>query len=229
MKKLLTLLLAIVAFIGMAFAAVNVNTATQSELESLAGVGPVRAKAIIEYRQKNGPYKSLEDLDKVPGIGKGTLDKMKNDITFSGPTTSLGPDAKKSEPKTAAKTETKAETSTTAKADMKKDEKPMKTAAADTKAEKPVKTAAAETKTADTKTTKAADTKAASTAKSGELVDINHASQKDLEALPGIGEARAKAIIKGRPYKGKDDLVQKKVIPENVYNDIKDRIIAKQK
>jgi competence protein ComEA len=222
MKKLLTLLLAIVAFIGMAFAAVNVNTASQSELESLAGVGPVKAKAIIDYRQKNGPFKSLEDLDKVPGIGKGTLDKMKNDITFSGPTTSLGPDAKKSEPKTAA-------ASSTAKADMKKDEKPMKTAAADTKPEKPMKTAAADTKATKAADTKPADTKAAASAKPAELVDINHASQKDLEALPGIGEARAKAIIKGRPYKGKDDLVQKKVIPENVYNDIKDKIIAKQK
>ncbi len=65
-------------------------------------------------------------------------------------------------------------------------------------------------------------------AKKAELMDINSASEKDLATLKGIGEARSKAIVKGRPYKGKDELVQKKIIPENVYNDIKDQIIAKQ-
>ena len=61
------------------------------------------------------------------------------------------------------------------------------------------------------------------------LVDINSASKLELDALPGIGSARADAIIKGRPYKGKDDLVQKKIIPSNVYDGIKDKIIARQK
>jgi DNA uptake protein ComE-like DNA-binding protein len=65
-------------------------------------------------------------------------------------------------------------------------------------------------------------------AKKAEPMDINSASEKELATLKGIGEARAAAIVKGRPYKGKDDLVQKKIIPESVYNDIKDQIIAKQ-
>jgi len=60
------------------------------------------------------------------------------------------------------------------------------------------------------------------------LLDINSASKAELDALPGIGAARSDAIIKGRPYKGKDDLVNKKVIPQNVYDGIKDKIIAKQ-
>ena len=59
-------------------------------------------------------------------------------------------------------------------------------------------------------------------------MDINSASEKELATLKGIGDARAKAIVKGRPYKGKDDLVSKKIIPQGVYDDIKDQIIAKQ-
>jgi DNA uptake protein ComE-like DNA-binding protein len=60
------------------------------------------------------------------------------------------------------------------------------------------------------------------------LVDINSASAEDLDKLPGIGKSRADAIIKGRPYKGKDDLVNKKILPKGVYNGIKNKIIAKQ-
>ena len=63
----------------------------------------------------------------------------------------------------------------------------------------------------------------------GALVDINSASKDDLDKLPGIGAARADAIIKGRPYKGKNELADKKIIPQNVYDGIKDKIIAKQK
>jgi DNA uptake protein ComE-like DNA-binding protein len=66
-------------------------------------------------------------------------------------------------------------------------------------------------------------------AKKADLIDINSASEKDLMTLKGIGDARAKAIVKGRPYKGKNELVDKKIIPEAVYNNIKDQIIAKQK
>jgi len=62
----------------------------------------------------------------------------------------------------------------------------------------------------------------------GELVDINSASAEELDKLPGVGPARAKAIIASRPYNGKDDLSQRKVIPANVYNQIKDKIIARQ-
>ena len=61
-----------------------------------------------------------------------------------------------------------------------------------------------------------------------ELIDINSAKAEELMTLKGIGEARAKAIIKGRPYARKDDLVRKKIVPQSIYDEIKDKIIAKQ-
>ena len=88
----------------------------------------------------------------------------------------------------------------------------------------------AEAPKADAKKTEAApkaDPKKAEAPKA-EPMDINSASEKELATLKGIGDVRAKAIVKGRPYRGKDDLVAKKIIPQAVYDDIKDQIIAKQ-
>jgi len=86
----------------------------------------------------------------------------------------------------------------------------------------------AEAPKADAKKTEAPKAEPKKEEKKAEPMDINSASEKELATLKGIGDARAKAIVKGRPYKGKDDLVHKKIIPESVYNDIKDQIIAKQ-
>ena len=68
----------------------------------------------------------------------------------------------------------------------------------------------------------------ARTAPQGGLVDINSASAAELDKLPGIGSARAQAIIANRPYKGKDELAQRKIVPQNVYEQIKDKIVARQ-
>lgn len=60
---------------------INLNTATAAELETLPGIGPVKAQAIMDYRQQHGAFARIEDLTKVSGIGPKTFDKLKHLIT----------------------------------------------------------------------------------------------------------------------------------------------------
>lgn len=61
---------------------VRINSATQSELESLPGIGPVTAASIIEYREEAGSFAALDDLDEVPGIGPATLENLRDLVVF---------------------------------------------------------------------------------------------------------------------------------------------------
>lgn len=81
MKKLFFVMILTLLFAGTAFAAININTASQTELESLQGIGPAKAKAIVEYREKNGSFASVDDLKKVDGIGSGTIKQLRDVVT----------------------------------------------------------------------------------------------------------------------------------------------------
>jgi competence protein ComEA len=100
MKKWLIALLSAFALHGMAFAMVDINTASQAELEAVNGFGPAKAKAIVEYRSKNGPFKTVEDLKKVPGIKDGVFNKVKAEVAVGGKT--AAPAAKTEKPAASA-------------------------------------------------------------------------------------------------------------------------------
>lgn len=86
MKKLFLILVMLVAFSGAAVAAVNINTATKEELTSINGIGEKRAQDIIDYRTKNGPFKTVDDLEKIPGVGPGLMKRIRSQVSTSGKT-----------------------------------------------------------------------------------------------------------------------------------------------
>ncbi|MDH3393164.1 MAG: helix-hairpin-helix domain-containing protein [Desulfobulbaceae bacterium] len=82
MKTILTtiFLLLFTAAIAMA-GALNINTATSAELQTLSGIGSTKAQTIVDYRNAHGPFKTINDLTHVKGIGVKTLERLRNDIT----------------------------------------------------------------------------------------------------------------------------------------------------
>jgi competence protein ComEA len=83
MKKLL-LALTILFSINVMAKPVNINTADAEKIaDSISGLGLKKAQTIIDYRTKNGEFKTLDDLNKVSGIGDKTIEKIKADILFS--------------------------------------------------------------------------------------------------------------------------------------------------
>jgi competence protein ComEA len=85
MKKLFISLLFLL-LTAVASAAVNLNTATREQLQTLRGIGPAKAQAIIDYRERHGPFGEVDDLVKVRGFGEKTLRRLEKSLTVTGPT-----------------------------------------------------------------------------------------------------------------------------------------------
>jgi competence protein ComEA len=136
---------------------VNLNTATPAELQELPGVGPAVAQAIVAGR----PYKSVDDLARVRGLGAARIETLRDRVTVATP-------------------------------------------------ESPA-----------TKTGAAARTPRLAP---GQVVNINTAPKEVLDLLPGIGPVKAQAIIEGRPFKTKEDIMKVKGIKEGEFSKIKDVI-----
>ena len=81
MKRLLSLILVLISSISLAYAAVNLNTATVDELDGVKGIGPSKAKAIVDHRSKNGPFKSVDDLKGVKGFGEKSVARLRGELT----------------------------------------------------------------------------------------------------------------------------------------------------
>lgn len=169
-RKLCLAVIGWLALAGVALAAVNINTATKEQLDSLKGIGPTKAQAIVDYRAKNGPFKSVDDLEKVPGIGPATMKDIRSQLTVTGatvieqkkdapaPATKPAAEPKREPAKADAKAEKKAEEKKAApvKADEKKaapakaEDKKAAPAKADDKKAAPAKAEPARTEPAKT-------------------------------------------------------------------------------
>ena len=80
MKKILMFGLVMLMWTAVAFAGVNINTASVQDLESLPHIGSAKAEAIVQYRSQHGAFKSKDELTQVKGIGAKVLEKIKDQI-----------------------------------------------------------------------------------------------------------------------------------------------------
>jgi len=83
MKRLLLAFITFVISTSLAMAAVNLNTATKDELDGVKGIGPMKAQSIIDYRKKNGPFKSVDELENVKGFGSKSAKKLRTEFTVA--------------------------------------------------------------------------------------------------------------------------------------------------
>lgn len=88
-RKLLLTLAGWLAVASLALAQININTASPEQLDGLKGIGPAKARAIVDYRQQHGPFKTVDDLQNVPGIGPSILKGIRKDVTIGGATRPL--------------------------------------------------------------------------------------------------------------------------------------------
>ena len=123
MKQIVVALAALLSA-QLACAAVNLNTATKDDLVALPGIGPAKAQAIVDYRNQHGPFRAVEDVRKVKGIGEKLYLQIRPELAVSGTPRAAAPAAKSD-----AKPEAKADPTAVPRAGagaIARDDKPKK-------------------------------------------------------------------------------------------------------
>ncbi|MDQ7990402.1 MAG: helix-hairpin-helix domain-containing protein [Candidatus Dactylopiibacterium sp.] len=103
LKKLLCTVVGVLIS-SVAFAAININTATAEELASLPGIGPGKAQAIIDFRKAHGGFKTLDELKEVKGIGDKTFEKLRPELSLTGESKPVVAAPRKAAPSASTKT-----------------------------------------------------------------------------------------------------------------------------
>ena len=195
---------------------VDINTAEPAALEALPEIGTDLANAIIAAR----PFKSVDDLERVSGIGPVKMKTLRNKVVASPVKETTGPKPDRYSSKTASKPaavnggEAKDRKEVTAR-----HERGTPPAPAAEKAGAPTGRASADRP-------RDASGRFISRADAAQRVDINSATKEELEALPEIGPVKAQAIIDARPFSSPEDVMRVSGIKEATYEAIKDRIIV---
>jgi competence protein ComEA len=189
---------------------VDLNTADSETLQTLPGVGPSTASAIIAAR----PFKSVSDLENVRGIGPEKMKDLRDKVRVSQIDTTKKPATAK-EPKPASTTSTPAASSS----------KPAATTSTTTtpSVQKKPATTATDRSTTSSSSTQPRDEKGRFVSR----ININTATQAELESLPEIGPVKAQAIIEARPFSSVEDVMRVKGIKEGTFEVIKDRITVR--
>ncbi len=204
-----------------AVALVDVNTADEATLQSLPGVGPALSKQIVAGR----PFASVEDLAKVKGIGPAKLAALRNLVTVGG----AGRSAAAAAPATTiatppavvagARPAVPSAVTTIPKATI----PVVPSAGLPTVPPAPAAPAGGGSGPS-LATARESAARSASKLPAGVKVNLNTATEAELEMLPGIGPVKAKAIVAGRPYAKPEDVMKVSGIKQGIFNKIKDAI-----
>jgi len=205
---------------------VDVNTATKAELQTLPGIGSATADAIIAAR----PYKTIDELKNVPGIGEAKFSSLRTHVKVSRARV-----ANEGTPGTVTAHPNKSAQGSSAADYKSKTEKGSSTGPASTTDGKvnpgnppPVSDdRRAGTRSPATESKGHTSNESVNRTATAGKVDLNKATFEELESLPGIGPVKAQAIIDGRPFKNPEDVMNVKGIKEGTFNEIKDRITVR--
>ncbi len=229
----LTVVMACIAWLAPAEAErrIDVNSASSAELQRLTGIGPVLAEAIIEHRERNGPFRTVDELTNVTGIGPATLGQIRDDVRVGkgGPPRAKQPGAKAARPDQPS---ARREVGPQQELDLTRQER------GSTIADRRAALEARQEQRGEPRTAppprpsrhEEADIPAPTTPPSapGNLININTADEQMLTKLPGIGPARASAIIAHRraegPFRRIDDLTDVSGIGPATLNNVRDLV-----